>query len=474
MRLALKRGWKTTNSKKYGILSICVLFLLFGLIPMDWAQDTALSVDDAVKIALEKDPGVESANWDWLAAQAKADAAGLRMFPSLSLSASYQRLSDLPATSISLGGAPISLPPSLTNVFSFGVNLQYPIFAGFRIRETAAIAQLQTQNKLLAREMIKRSLIFEVRRAYWEALRAASNVNTLQKNLELTKLSSKLISDQVAVGTATQTELLTVNMRAQQAEIDLGDAVSLQKNAYLKLATLIGKNASNIGLAADSNAVMELFTLSTAPGEAVPKELSGTIDEKKLITRALDRRPETRLAACAVQTADHSARLAEAGLYPTVTITGNYTLADPNPRVAFQTDPALFTGTWALGIQLSYDLGGLPANLQESLAGNRSVTKSQRDALKQQNTVILDVQSCIISLLSARHDLELIKAMVKQAEENLRVMQRRFQAGSVTNVDVLGAQLALLKANFIVTNKEIDVAIASADLVRAIAMEDIN
>ena len=66
------------------------------------------------------------------------------------------------------------------------------------------------------------------------------------------------------------------------------------------------------------------------------------------------------------------------------------------------------------------------------------------------------------------------KALVQQAEETARVLHLRYTAGSATNLDVLSAELALLRAKFAVTNRQIDVQIAAADLARAAALDELN
>ena len=339
------------------IFSAGVFLLLAAAAPLVQSQPSPLSLEEAVRLALLKDPGVESANWDWLAASAKADAADMRKLPSLALAAGYQRLSELPPSSFDIpfgaGTIPFSLPESLSNIFTTSVNLQYPVFSGFRIRETASLARLQVENKQLALEMVKRSLIFEVRRAYWEAVRAADNVLTLQKNLEFLGTSQKLTADQASLGTITQADLLTAEMRYQQAQIDLVDGESMQRRARLLLASLIGE---------DDPAQPSVLpsALATQPGDTAIAVPGAVPDERELIERALSHRAESLSASISIQMAERNAKIAKAALLPAVALTGNLTFADPNPRVAFQTDPWLFVGTWSLGFQISYDLGGLP------------------------------------------------------------------------------------------------------------------
>jgi outer membrane protein len=461
------------------IVSALVVVLLAGAVPICPAQEQTLSIAEAMESALARNPNVESANWDRLAASAKADAAGFRLYPSLSLSASYQHLSTLPSMTVDFpnpfggGTIPLEIPPSLTNSFVLGLNLQYPIFAGFRLREALSIARLTADGKLASLETLKRSLIFEVRRSYWEALRAGSSVLTLQRNLELARSNYKLIGEQVASGTATQADLLAADARRMQAEIDLGSAVVLKKRAYLLLASQIGWDVADLAVSADPSSMQMPFALSTQPGEALFPGIDGTLDEPGLIDTALARRPETRSSALAAQAAEHGARLAASGLYPTVAIVGNYAFADPNPRVFFQTNPWQFTGTWSLGLQLSYDIGGIPANVKEREAQELGINKSRADASNLRAAIVLDVRTCVLNLTRARTELQLIKEMVAQAEENARVAKQRYDAGTLNELGKLGEDLALLRAQFAVSNKQIDVQIAAADLLRATAMESL-
>jgi outer membrane protein TolC len=393
------------------------------------------------------------------------------MLPSLSVTAGYQRLSELPASSFEVTpGVSMTLPESLLNTFTFGLNLQYPVFAGFRFREAAAIASLQTQGKLVGLEMVKRSLMFETRRAYWEAVRAENNVLMLRKNLELTVENAQLTANQLAHGAATDADRLAAEQRRTQAGIDLNDGTVMQKRALLSLAVLLGLVTAD----APATGTQPVPVPVSLPGDEVKAVLAENLDEASLVALALARRPETRSSSLARDIAEHSARLGRAPLYPTVTLTGNVTLADPNPRVGFQTDPWTFTATWSLGILVSYDLGGLPANLVDASSQDAAAKKATFDDKRQRNLVAMDVRGCLLSLERIRSNIGRIAALVDQTRENLRVTGKRFDAGAAVATDVLAAKLSALRAEFAVTNLQIDALIAYADLERATARDELR
>ncbi|MGO9412657.1 MAG: TolC family protein [Spirochaetia bacterium] len=442
-------------------------------------EPMALTIDDAVTSALAKDPGVISANLDWLSAIAKADSASWKKLPSLSANAGYTRLSELSASdsemNVVIQGMPYSVAlPSLPNMYSFSLDLSYPIYDGNRVKESNAIASLQVQAKDVSKETAKRSLAFDVRRAYWEAVRSTYNRATLEQNLELMKKNSELTNQELGQGVATPADQLAAQMRLEQAKEDVGDARSSQMRAFLTLSSLMGADIASLGISTAAEDAPLPFDLSTKPDESNLQDGSAALNEVVLVSDALARRPETRSAELARRLAEHAIELSRAALYPTVTITGNYTYADPNQRVYFQTDPTLFTGTWALGLQLNFDIGGVPAAIDDIKAQTLAASKAKTDEDRQRNAVVMDVEICIVNLERARHDLASTAAMVEQARENLRVVQGRVAAGSAKDIDLNSAQFDLLKAEFAVTNKRIDVLIAQADLTRAIASENLK
>lgn len=449
------------------------LAVLLGCTLNAMAQPASISVDEAVRLSLASDARVQSSRWDALAAAAKAEEAQRRQLPSFSLSAGYTRLSDV-KSSISFGPTTMEID-SLDNVFSLAANMQYPVFAGYRLRESVALAQLQSRGKEISLAMVRRALDFETRRAYWEAVRSTYNVRMLEENLNLMQNNLEVVQHQLAQGTVINADLLTAQMRRDQAEIDLGNARTTQQRAFLSLASLVAQDG-DAAPAGNPSALLALVSApDTTPEQAGPGQpLAGPIDPDGLIASALRLRPEVQASALAVDMAEHGKKLAEAPLYPTVNLTGNYTLADPNQRVAFQSDPWKFTGTWSLGVAVSWDIGGIPANLLEKQAQEYGIEKARADVSRQEELIRLDVGSCALAYEQARHDAALVARMLDQAKENERVVQQRSKAGTASSSDLLAASIARLRSEFSIVNKQIDLQIAAADLCRAAALADVE
>lgn len=450
-----------------------MVFLCASAMGIAGTQEKVLSIDDAVTLSLASDARVQSSVWDTLAAKAKTEEARRRMFPSFSVSASYSRLSDLKST-VSLGPTSMTID-SLDDVYTLAANAQYPVFTGFRLQEAVHLAEIQSLGKDINAEMIQRAVAFEAQRAYWEALRSLKNVGMLQENLALMVNNRDITKKQYALGTVIEADVLSSEMRCDQAGMELSGAVTARTRAFLTLSSIMSGEGAN-----DPFPDGELsFVLSTEPEDLTDSissisSFGSPIEVAKLIGKALERRPETRAASLATKAAESSLRIAKAPLYPTLNLTGNYTYANPNQRVVFQSDPNLFTGTWMVGVSLSYDIGGLPANLSAIEAQSMNAKKSAADVERQNEIVALDVRNCVLSYEQTEKDIDFVRRMLVQAKENERVARVRLSAGTASESDLLSAELARLRVEFSIVNKRIDRQIAAADVCRAAALTPIQ
>jgi outer membrane protein len=435
-----------------------------------------LTLEGALASGLARDPGVLAASLDARAAEARAADARLRMLPSLTLSTGYTKLSAEPSPSPSATGNPVvdGVVNALMAEFAgapsdskdLRLDLQYPVFAGFRIKEAAAIAKYQALGKAQAAELSRRALAFEIKRAYWESSRARANADALKQALDLESVIRDETTNLAAQGMASEADRLSEDARFEQATLALDDAAAGRELALLALASLVGdQGADTRGETA--------YVLATEPGSvAPPAALAGLdpADGDALVAFALARRSETRAASIAVSALEAAKGAAEAELYPSLAITGSVSYADPDPRLFPAVDK--FNLSWSVGARLRYDLGGVPGALERGKAAEADLAKARADLARARNGIALDARRSGLALRKSRDSLELTKALVAQAEEGARVAQRKFDLGMAKRSELLQAQVALVRARLMVTSKTLDVEIALADLSRALGLDE--
>jgi outer membrane protein TolC len=436
----------------------------------------ALSVEEAVASGLASDPGLLSAAMDARASLARSAEARFRMLPSLALSTGYTKLSAEPSPSASATGDSVvdgvvnALMTDLTDTPTVSkdirLDLQYPLFAGFRTKEAAQIAKLQSLGKEAAAELARRALTFDLRKAYWEATRATANVEALAKALELETVKRDETAMLAAQGMASEADRLDEEARYDQAALALDDATSGKELAFLVLSTLMGGAGAG---------AQDEYPLSSVPGTTLPPaeiaeaEKADGGGEAKLVEGALARRPETRAAAIGLRASEEAAKAAKADLYPSLSLSGSLDYADPDPRL-FPTQDK-FNLSWSIGARLRYDLGGAPAALERDKAGEADLARSRADLARSRNAIALDVRKCVLALRRSRDSIELTKGLVAQAEEGKRVADRKFENGLAKRSEVLQAEIALIRSGLAMTGKLVDREIALADLERALGLE---
>jgi outer membrane protein TolC len=102
--------------------------------------------------------------------------------------------------------------------------------------------------------------------------------------------------------------------------------------------------------------------------------------------------------------------------------------------------------SWAVMAVLQWNLfdGLVPrAKVKEALA-----TSSRMRSLEEQtrSAIQLQVRQAFYNLVSSTDRIAATSSSVQEAEEGLRIVQKRYETGMTTFVDVLGAETSLIRA----------------------------
>jgi outer membrane protein TolC len=158
--------------------------------------------------------------------------------------------------------------------------------------------------------------------------------------------------------------------------------------------------------------------------------------------------------------------VARSGLFPSVFLTGDYTVANPNQRVFPQSDQ--FTPTWSLGILASIDLGRFPQYLAQEEQARGKLTQAQESSRKMADAVALEVIRTYLTLREAAGRLVSLHQETAQAEENDRVTQERYRQGVALSSESLDAQTLVVRARLREEGALFDCLTARAALDRAV------
>jgi outer membrane protein TolC len=185
-----------------------------------------------------------------------------------------------------------------------------------------------------------------------------------------------------------------------------------------------------------------------------------------LVARAMAKRPEIQAARSRVTAQEASVEVARSGLFPSVFLTGDYTVADPNQRVFPQSDQ--FTPTWSIGMLASIDLGRYPQVLAQEEQASNKLSQARESSRKIADAVAEEVIRAYLSLREAAGRLALLHQETAQAEENDRVTQERYRQDIALSSESLDAQTLVVRARLREDGALFDCLVAKAALDKAV------
>jgi outer membrane protein len=211
-----------------------------GRPPLDLAPPPPLpglpaSADDALAIALDRNPDLLAARERSRAARFDTRAAGASRLPKVSLFAEGSRADYL--GSLSITGVPAGTPiPQRTTTADVGVRASIPLYQGGRPAAQVRQAQAREGATLETEIATERAIVAETRAA-WSSLQAAEAIiASSQTAVDAASLSLEGVRAENSVGNRTILDILNAEQELVNAQLQL---VTARRNAYVAGFTLL-------------------------------------------------------------------------------------------------------------------------------------------------------------------------------------------------------------------------------------------
>lgn len=335
------------------------------------------------------------------------------------------------------------------NVYVGAVSVTQPIFAGGKIIAANKIASLAQELEESRYDTKYQEVIVTVDRAYWQIVSIAAKKQLAESYSGLLDKMENDVNLSVAEGVATQTDLLAVKVKANEAHLLLSKSTN-----GLALAKML--LCKQIGLPLDSD-----ILLADEGNEEIPlPELAGP----KPMEEVYDDRPELKSLQIASQIYDNKIKMARADMMPTVAVMANYMVSNPNLNHGFRNQ---FGGRFAAGVVVNVPIfHGYEAGYKTKKAKAEAALYKTK-LIDSKEMVSLEVSKISHEQQEALERLEMSRANMANAEENLRTATVGFAEGVVEANLALAAQTAWLQAHSEYIDAGIALQMATADLQRA-------
>ncbi len=377
------------------------------------AHSVSISLAEAIQHALSRDPEHAAAQAAVSSAQADLLEARGTWLPTLTLNSGYSNSSDERVDQAT--GKLVS--KSYTAQATAGLLL----FAGGRriLAQQAAAADLAgAQAEYRARRF---QTILETTEVFYEAAAAADLERLSRQRLERARQQLAFARARLELGTATTSDVLRAELEVENAELAVLDAGVDLRTAALRLGRQIG-------------AAQEI-----RPVEGVLPERAPDLPPLPvLVQRALDGAPNVIAAEEALRARGRE-KLRQYTFYvPAVRLSGGYDWVAPD----FPPERR----SW--NIRLSASLPILDGLAREAAVQRAAASMRLAEARTQDAAIAarVDVEDAAGRIESAAVRVGIADRAVQLANEDLRVLEERYQLGAATILDLQASQVALTEA----------------------------
>jgi outer membrane protein TolC len=380
-----------------------------------------MSLEDCIATALQRNPDARSS--DAAVDAAGASRAGVRggFGPKLHADALVQEWNSAFQIAFNPTTPPIQVRDQFT--WNASVTLSQPLTQIFGIYDQYKVEDIGVDVAAIQRDVTKRDVAFQVAQAYFQLLEA----------------------ERLAVVAATSVTQLEAQARLAQSQLTNG---VIAKNDELR-SELALANARQRALSANGDVTVargQLATLMAMPletpiepipyGDTVPNLDEPTLESaeahaatQRLELRALDRQIDQAVA---------SKHAAEQRLVPNVSAIGSYQHVEGS---AFQQTNAAF-----VGLSGSWDIWDWGTTISGITAADARRRQAEIAHQKVEDAVKEEARQAFVRAEVARQALDVARQAVTQAEENYRIVSKRFENAQGTAFDMVDAESLLTQA----------------------------
>ena len=420
----IKMKFSKTGIFRYTIrpIGFSVFLLLLSLENVE--AQSSLSLAEARKMALEQNKKIKSAQYNIDAA--KAMRAGMN-------GAGKPKI-DGSVASFYFGKPLNSLLPE------YGVSpslmVQQAIYAGGKIKLGKQAADKGIEIYQEQKVLTETEVLLNVEKAYWQVASLSEKITLATQFKSLLNSLLKELTNSFDAGMIYKNDILRVQVQLNEAEFNLGKAKDGLVMTKLNLAQTIGTPGN-----------AEITLTDSVVGSFDPLETNGFMN-------AAENRSEILLLKKALEAQQLQEKLLKADFKPTVgLLASGFAGAGPKMNPANGNNfIASYYGLLSVNIPI-WDWGQKASKVKEQ---SFKISAQEVQLAETKELVSLEAQNAYLQLNQSARRIDLSTVSVQQAEENLRLSNDRFKAGTVTGQDVLEAQTLWQQAKSTVIDAKVE------------------
>jgi outer membrane protein TolC len=406
------------------------------------ASSDSLRLDSTIARVLRSHPSVKEAEEALNAADARIALAKSANLPYVDASAQYSRID--PVSKVSLMGQTFSFYPE--NNYNLAVNYSQIIWD---FGKTKDAVNAENANKTVAQqsiETVRQKLAMSTISTYYTLVYLDEAIDI--KNEELKNLNDHLafVEKKAQTGSATRYEILTTKVKISAIESQKTDLLSNRKVQETILNSLLGQSVET----------------SLLPSKSV-KLFDNQISSDSLVSHAWQHRNELIVAQKQLDATSMQVKLAEAANNPKLSV-----FASAGGKNGYTPDLNQIKANFAAGLSLNVPIFDGFRKKNNVLLAKSRINTTQFEIENTRRNISNEVVSASTITQYNHKKIDQFSMQVKQATEALELAKINFEAGTITNLDLLDAETNLSESKLMLLKSQVDYSVSLSALKQAL------
>ncbi len=418
---------------KFGAIT---LLLCGGVFASAYAQSQVdsltLSLDQAITIALSDNPTIKVADMEIDRVDYSRKETLCNLFPTIDFSGTYSRTLKKQVMYMSamkaMPGMEDGIEVGLDNSWSTGFTASLPIIAP-ALWKSLKLSSNQVEQTLEKARASRIAMVASVKDAFYGVLLAEDSYKVLLQSYENAKTVASDFRNKFDQGVASEYDVLRSEVAVHNYEPTLLQAANALRLAKLNLKVLLGIDGEiKIGLND------RLVNYESAMYENVMKPDTSIVNNTNL--KQLDLQTAYLKQALKVQNMQWT---------PTLALAASYTwnsMSDGGMFKEFRWTPYSYVG---LSLSIPIFHGG--TRYFKSRQARTAYDEMQYQRVNLERNLRMQVTAAVDNLNKSVKQVASSKESVRQAEKAYKIMQKRFDVGAATIIELNDANLTLVSSN---------------------------
>ena len=422
-------------------------FFVLACFAQTKSDSIAITLQQAIEIALNESPTMRIADRTIETKKYYKKEQIVGLFPNVTGNASYQRTLQKQKMVMDFMGQSMEIEVGTFNNAVLSANLTLPIIAP-ALWNTIKLTSMDIELAVEQARASKISLINTVKKAYYDVLNVQESYKVYMESYKLAEQNAKMISDKYNQGLVSEFEKLRAEVQVQ----------NLRPNLHFLINAMdMSQKALKIYMGVDINEPM-IFKGELKDFEA--EMLAAKLPEINALS--LNENSDLKQLDMTIQQLERSHKIVLSSACPMLALSGSYqymTMGNDIPCNDFNWFPYSVVAvslqvpiiSWA---STSYKIKQLKNNVQ-----NLNDTRMNAERL-----LWLSVASHLSKIDKAIADFESCSESVNMSARAHSIVQKQYEVGLATWLDLNGAELALTNSQLLYYQSIYDYLVAQSEL----------